>query len=412
MKAAIISVGTELLFGQITDTNSVYLSRQLNLLGFDVLHHFTVGDNHARLTETIKRAFERCSLVIATGGLGPTRDDITKEAVCEALNDNLAFDEKALERIEEAFKKLKREMTDNNLRQAYFPSRAVIFYNDAGTAPGFALEDEGKIAICLPGPPREMKKMFESDAAPYLASKSGGVIVYRMLRTFGLGESSLETAIMDLIDKQTDPTLATYAKDGECALRVASKRGTKAEAEQAVNELTETIKGRIGDFIYSYDDEDLHEIVARKLIEKNISVSCAESCTGGLFAEMLTRMPGISEVFDRGFVTYSNRSKINELGVEEATIKKYGAVSLETAIEMARGVREKTGSRLCVSVTGIAGPDGGSEEKPVGLFCVCVIFDGREESAEIRYRNINRNVNRHYFMLYMMHMINKIIDGK
>ncbi|MCL1982041.1 MAG: competence/damage-inducible protein A [Clostridiales bacterium] len=410
MKAAIISVGTELLFGQITNTNSVFLSQQLNLLGFDVLYHYTVGDNPGRLRKMLETAFADCDLAVTTGGLGPTQDDLTKEVVASVLCDEIVFDKEALERIERVFAKLHREMSENNLKQAYLPSRAAIFYNNAGTAPGFALEGGGKTAICLPGPPREMTMMFELQAKPYLESKSDGSIFYRMVCTFGLGESALETALLDLIDGQTDPTLATYAKDGECALRVASKRKTAEEARQAVDGMTRLVMERIGDYVYSCDDEGLNEAVAKKLIEKNISVSCVESCTGGLFAEMLTKVPGVSAVFDRGIVTYSNRAKVEELGVSEKTLEKFGAVSVETAIEMARGLKEKTGSRLCVSVTGIAGPGGGSLEKPVGTFCVCAIFDDQEEAREIRQRDIDRNVNRNYFMLYMMHMVYKMIS--
>jgi nicotinamide-nucleotide amidase len=337
---------------------------------------------------------------------------MTKEIVCEISGDKLVYDEKAAESIKMVFTKLKRVMTDNNLKQAYFPSRAEIFYNDAGTAPGFAAPVGEKTVICLPGPPREMTRMFELWVKPYLEKKSDGVIFYRMIRTFGIGESSLETALLDLIGAQTDPTLATYAKDGECALRVASKRKSREEAEKAVEDMTETVKERLGEYIFSLDDENLYDVTARKLIEKNITFSCAESCTGGLFAEMMTRSPGISKVFDRGIVTYSNRAKIDELGVKEETLEKYGTVSVETAVEMVRGLKEKTGSRLCISITGIAGPDGGSDEKPVGMFCIGLIFDGKEESKEIRQRNVNRNVNRNYFMLYMMNMIYRIIGDK
>ena len=410
MKSAILSVGTELLFGQITNTNSVYLSQKLNILGYDVLYHYTVGDNPERLAEMIEMAFKDCDIVITTGGLGPTQDDMTKEIACKILHDELVLDEEALEKIKAIFKKLKREMTDNNVKQAYFPTRAEIFYNTAGTAPGFALEDNGKTIICLPGPPREMKTMFDACVWPYLEAKSDGRIFYRMLRTFGLGESALETALLDLIESQTDPTLATYAKESECALRVASKRKTREEAEDAVNDMVEIVKGRVGDHVFSYDDESIYEVVAKKLIERNISVSCAESCTGGLFAETLTKTPGISKVFDRGIVTYSNQAKMDELGVRQETLEQYGAVSIETAIEMARGIKAKTGSRLVVSVTGVAGPDGGTAEKPVGLSCMCAILDDREEARKFQSRHTDRNANRNYSMLCMMHLIYKLLN--
>ena len=409
MNTAIISVGTELLFGQITNTNTVYLTRHLNLLGFDVMYHHTVGDNPGRLREVLEQTRKECELIMTTGGLGPTQDDLTKEIACEVFHDELVLSDDILNRIKELFAKLNREMTENNVKQAYLPSRAEVFINDAGTAPGFALTENGKTIICLPGPPREMKTMFDLKAKPYLEKKADGKMYYRMLRTFGIGESMLETKLLDLIEGQTDPTLATYAKDGECSLRVASKRKQASDAEKAVNDVIEVVRGRIGEYIFSYDDEDLHDVVTRKLIEKNITISCAESCTGGLFAEMLTRTPGISAIFDRGIVTYSNRAKNDELGVKPETIEKYGAVSEETAAEMARGLFEKTGSRLCISISGIAGPDGGTEEKPVGTFCVGLIFDGKLKTETVRGRNVNRVVNRNYFMLFMMNMIYKII---
>jgi len=410
MKTAILSVGTELLFGQITNTNSVYLSQQLNMLGIDVMYHYTVGDNPDRLRDMIDLAFNDCNLIITTGGLGPTQDDLTKEIACEMLHDELVLHEPSMQRIEAYFKKLNRVMTDNNKKQAYFPKRAEIFMNNAGTAPGFALEEDGKMIICLPGPPREMQKMFEQSVKPYLESKSDSVIYYRILRAFGIGESLLETELLDLIDHQTDPTLATYAKEGECSLRIASKRKTKEEAEKAVNDMIKIVQERIGKYIYSYDDENLDTVVTRKLIEKDISISCAESCTGGLFAETLTRSPGVSKVFDRGFVTYSNKAKVEELSVNNETIEKYGAVSEETAIEMAEGLRKVTGSRLCISVTGILGPDGGTEEKPVGLFYVCAIFDDKQICKKFQGRNINRNSNRNYSLLCMLHIINQLIS--
>jgi len=405
MKSMILSVGTELLFGQITNTNSVYLSQQLNSLGLDVLHHHTVGDNPKRLAEVIKHSLLDCDIIIATGGLGPTQDDLTKEVVCEVMGDKLSLDENVLDNIKALFKKINRDMTENNVKQAYLPSRATVFFNDVGSAPGFALTNKGKVVICMPGPPRELKPMFENHARPYLEKLTDSKIYYKMIRTFGAGESWLETELFDLIDNQTDPTIATYAKEGECALRVASKRDTEAEAIDAVNAMTEQIKGRIGELIYSFDDESIHEVACKILMEKNISISCAESCTGGVFSEYLTRIPGISSVFDRSFITYSNRSKIEELGVKPETIESFGAVSAEVALEMARGVKAKSGSRLCIAVTGVAGPGGGTAEKPVGLSYIGLVFDDFEDVKEIRGRYSDRAANRYYSMLCMFDMI-------
>ena len=346
MKTAILSIGTELLFGQITNTNTVYLSQKLNMLGYDVMYHYTVGDNPERVRDMIRLAFQDCDLVITTGGLGPTQDDLTKEMVCQVMGDELVMMDEVMSELESYFEKLGRPMTENNKKQAYVPSRAEVFINHEGSAPGFALEKDGKYVICMPGPPREMTSMFEDSVMPYLQSMSEDVIYYRMLRAFGIGESALETKLLDLIDDQTDPTLATYAKEGECSLRIASKRKTEAEAREAVDEMVEKVKERVGEFIYSCDDEELVQVVCRKLMEKGLTLSSAESCTGGKFAAAVTDIPGISAVFQRGLVTYSNQAKMDELGVKAETLEKYGAVSEETAMEMVEGRCQAGGAGL------------------------------------------------------------------
>lgn len=411
MKSAILSVGTELLFGQITNTNTVFLSQQLNLLGFDVMYHHTVGDNPKRLAEMIDMIFEDCDLILATGGLGPTQDDLTKEIVCRAMGDELVLHQETMDKLEAYFKKQKRTMTENNRKQAYMPSRAVVFDNDAGTAPGFGLEKDGKVIICMPGPPREMTRMFERRVLPYLEKWSESTIYYRMIRTFGIGESMLETKLLPLIDGQTDPTLATYAKEGECCLRIASKRKTKEEAKQAVDAMLDKVKEQIGEFIYSCDDENLVDVVAKKLIAKGLSLSSAESCTGGMFAAAMTGIAGISDVFDRSLVTYSNQAKMDELGVKKETLKAHGAVSEQTAREMAEGLFRASGSDVCVSVTGIAGPGGGSPEKPVGLVYIGAVYQGKTVCRKVQMRNVNRNWNRNYAVLSMLDLIDKLISA-
>ncbi len=410
MKTAILSVGTEILFGQITNTNTVFLSQQLNLLGFDVLYHYTVGDNSARLAEMIELAFKDCDLVITTGGLGPTEDDLTKETACKVLHDELVMHQPSLEALENHAKKRGRPMTPNNYKQAMMPTRAEVFGNEVGSAPGMALCEGNKTIICMPGPPREMKWMWENRVRPYLKKRQTGVIYYKVLRMFGIGESSLETELLDIIDGQTDPTVATYAKEGECSVRVASKRQTLAEAKEAVDAVIEEISEKVGKYIYSYDDEDLETVVAKKLLARNISVSACESCTGGLFSGALTELPGISKVFDRGLVTYTYGAKIEELGVKKETLTKYTAESIEVAREMAEGLAAKTGSRLCISVTGIAGPDGGTEEKPVGTIYTGCVFDGKTYAEQIALRNVSRSWNRHFAVLSMFDMINRIIE--
>lgn len=410
MKAAILSVGTELLFGEILNTNTKYLSQQLNELGIDVMYHYTVGDNPKRLAETINDALNKCDLILTTGGLGPTQDDMTKEIVTEMLHDELILNESILKALEEQFKRRNWKMTDNNRKQAYFPSRAVIFENNCGTAPGFALEEGIKTIVCMPGPPREMQPMFVNQVRPFLDKNRDGFLAFQMLRLFGIGESSLETVLLDLIDEQTDPTLATYAKQGEVTLRIASKRKSKEEAENAVKEMAERVKEKVGQYIYSMDGEELYEVVGKTLLQKHITLSCAESCTGGLFAETITKIPGISEVFDRGIVTYSNRAKMDELDVSESTLNTFGAVSEQTAVEMAEGLQKVTGSELCISVTGIAGPGGAVEGKPVGLIYICVRYGEKTVCKELRTGNQDRLWNRNYTLLHMLFLIFKILN--
>ncbi len=409
MKSSILSVGTELLFGETVNTNSVYLSQQLNLLGIDVMSHHTVGDNSRRLADIMRQTFKECDLILTSGGLGPTQDDITKEIACEVLEDQMVPHGPSMDKLESYFKRLGREMTDNNWKQAYFPSRASVFDNDIGTAPGFALEHKGKTIICMPGPPRELIHMFERHVRPYLGNMTDSAIYYKTLRLFGIGESKLETELLDLINGQTDPTIATYAKEGECSVRVASKRRKPEDAEAAVAKMVNRISDKVGSYIYSFDGEEYHQVVAKELLNRNISFASAESCTGGLFAKTMTDIPGISRIFDRCLVTYSNRAKQEELQVSRKTLGRFGAVSMETAVEMAEGLKKITGCRLCISVTGIAGPESESETKPVGLTYICAIFDGKRLCSESKIRNVSRVWNRNYAKLLMLDMVNRII---
>lgn len=408
MKTAILTVGTEILFGQIVNTNAAYLSEELNHLGYDVMYHYTVGDNPERLHDLIELAFRDCDLIVTTGGLGPTQDDLTKEVICETMGDHLVVNEDCLAELKAYAARRNRELTENNYKQANMPSSAIVLPNDAGTAPGFALERDGKWIISMPGPPREMTNMFQKQVKPLLQKWQDSVIYYRQIRTFGIGESLMETVLLPLIDGQTDPTIATYAKEGECSLRIASKRPTEEEARTAVEEMTEKVNELIGEYIYSYDNDDLVDVVGRMLKEKNISISCAESCTGGLFAGALTEVPGISSVFERGIVTYTNRAKMEELGVSPDTLNAHGAVSEETAAEMARGLAKKTGSDICVSVTGVAGPDP-SEGKPVGTIYIGLTYKGKTSVTQVQRRNYSRKWNRNYAVLAMLHEVYKAI---
>ena len=409
MKTAILTVGTEILFGQIVNTNAAFLSRELNNLGYDVMYHYSVGDNPGRLAELIEFAFRDCDMIITTGGLGPTQDDLTKEVIAQAMGDRLVVSPEALSALKDRYERSGRPMTENNLKQANMPESAQILPNDQGTAPGFWLEKKGKIIVSMPGPPREMTNMFEKEVKPRLISRQDSVIYYKILRTFGLGESKMETVLLPLIDGQTDPTIATYAKEGECSLRIASKRPTKEEAEAAVEDMTARVMDIIGEYVYSTDNEELADVVANMLLDKNITISCAESCTGGLFAGTLINTDGISKVFDRGIVTYSNEAKIKELGVKAETLETFGAVSPETAAEMAEGIRVKTGTDMAVSVTGIAGPGGGSADKPVGLVYIGIAYDGKTDVVKAQMRNVTRNWNRNYAVLNMLYEIYKRI---
>jgi nicotinamide-nucleotide amidase len=374
MKTAILTVGTEILFGSITNTNSVYLSQQLQMIGYDVMYHYTVGDNTTRLEELIHEIFKDCDLILTTGGLGPTQDDLTKETVCKAMGDELVLWEDQLEILKAHFEKRGHKMTENNIKQAWFPKKAHIFDNPKGTAPGFMLEEGGKMIICMPGPPHEMTYMFENRVRPFLCARQDSVLFYKNVRTFGIGESALETELLDLINGQTDPTLATYAKPRETTLRVASKRGTLEEAKLAVSDMIEDVIDIVGDFVYSTDDEDLTFVVGKKLIANRLSLASAESITGGRFAGSITDVPGISACYRGGFVTYTDNTKKSMLDVSGETLDSFTCYSPETALEMVRGVKAKTGADICIAVTGLAGPDGGTEEHPVGQSYIGLIY--------------------------------------
>jgi len=384
MNAEILAVGTELLMGQIVNTNAQYISSRLPDIGINVYYHSVVGDNPVRLRECLKLALQRSDIVIMTGGLGPTQDDLTKETAAQLMGRKLVLHQESYEKMKEYFRKLGRKMTENNVKQAYMPENSIIIPNNNGTAPGCIIENEGKVIIMLPGPPREMKPMFEETVIPYLKTKSDGQIVSKFLRVFGIGESLVETMLMDIIDKQTNPTVATYAKEGEVTIRVTAKSHTIEESEKLVKEMTQRITDKLGDAVYSTEDENIEEVVARLLMEKNVTVAFAESCTGGLISQRLTSVPGVSKIFNRGIVTYSNQSKVEELGVKQETLDSFGAVSRQTATEMARGIRNVAGVDIGLAVTGIAGPGGGTAEKPVGLVYVALADGNGTECKELR----------------------------
>ncbi|MBR0308249.1 MAG: competence/damage-inducible protein A [Mogibacterium sp.] len=404
MKTSIIAVGTELLFGQVANTNAAFLSDKLNHMGFDVMYHFVVGDNSQRLKEKLAEAFADTDLVLLTGGLGPTQDDLTKEMVAEYFGAEMYLDGKVVDDLKAFFAKRGGDMPANNMKQAYLPAGCKPFYNASGTAPGFALSKDGKTAVCFPGPPREMKWLFENGVSEYLGRFMEKKMYYRIIRTIGIGESNLEMLLMPLIDGQTDPTIATYAKEGECSLRVASQRDTEEEAKEAVDEMIGRVKELAGEYIYSLDDEDLNEVVVRILKEKKLTISSAESCTAGLFAAAISDVPGASEVLSSAYVTYSAESKIKELGVPAETIEKYGVVSAETAKAMAEGAKARSGADIAVSVTGFAGPDA-DEGHDAGEAFIAASFGGQTTVYEVHTSRNIRNWNRRYFVLRMLRAV-------
>ena len=395
MNAEILAVGTELLMGQIANTNAQYISKRLPYAGIGVYYHSVVGDNPARLKECLENAMKRSDVIILTGGLGPTQDDLTKETVSAILGRQLVLHEESLQKMKDFFARMKRTMTENNVKQAYIPKDSIIIKNRNGTAPGSIIEADGKVVIMLPGPPSEMKPMFEETVMPYFQEKMDIKIESRFLRIFGIGESLMEDRIIDLIEKQTNPTIAPYAKEGEVTLRITAQCGKDEDATALMAPVLDEIKSRLGDYIYSFDGEDLDQVAASLLTKKNLTISLAESCTGGLLASKLAAIPGISSVFDRGVVSYSNQSKVDHLGVSPETLNSYGAVSRETALEMAQGIRKVSGTDIGLSITGIAGPDGGTEEKPVGLVYIAIADKAGVLCKELRLwgeRNRIRNV--------------------
>ena len=332
MKAEILAVGTELLLGDILNTNAQFLAQELAALGIEVYYQTVVGDNPGRLEDTIFHAFSRADLIITTGGLGPTEDDLTKETAAKYFGENLVLDEKALAQIEKFFKRIGREMTENNVKQAMVPEKnGVVLYNENGTAPGIIIEKDGKMIVMLPGPPKETVPMFLNQVKPYLAKKQEATFVSRILRVAGVGESAMETAVKDMIDAQTNPTIAPYAKDGESILRITARAKDEEEANRLIDPVAAALRERLGHAVYAEGETDMETVTAGLLLEK------------------------------------------------------YGAVSPQTAAEMAEGIARTSGAAIGLATTGVAGPDGGTPEKPVGLVYVALHADGKTKVKELRF---------------------------
>ena len=404
MVAELISVGTEILLGNIVNTNAAYLAEKCALLGLSLYHQSVVGDNEARMEDTIRRALERSDVVILTGGLGPTKDDLTKEVTAKVFGKELYEDAHTKERIQEFFNRLhsKGKITRNNWKQALVPEGAIVIENQNGTAPGLIVtgeegaEYEGKRAILIPGPPNECIPMFETQIAPYLSGLQPEGIYSCMVKVCSIGESRAETMVADLMDAQTNPTLAPYAKTAEVHFRITAKAKDEETAEKLMAPMVQELKNRFGDYIYTTKEEvTLEEAVVHMLEERHMTVTTAESCTGGLLSGRLINVPGASSVLNEAHVTYSNEAKERILHVPHEILVQYGAVSEETARAMAEGACKVSGADASIAVTGIAGPDGGTPEKPVGLVYIGCTVKGKTKVERCCFTG-NRQKNREY----------------
>ena len=385
MNAEIIAVGTEILLGDIVNTNSQFLAKRLADFGISVFHQSVVGDNPKRLKTELSEAFKRCDLIITTGGLGPTSDDLTKETGAEFFNKNLILHEATLKNLKRIFSKQNRSVSESNKKQAYFPKGCTILPNHHGTAPGCIINENNKMLIILPGPPREVYPMFENYVAPYIEEFTDNKIISKVLRVVGVGEGNMAEQVQDIIDNYTNPTVAPYAKQGEATLRITARGKTEDECIKLIKPVEEKIRERLGINIYGVDDTSLEEVIAKMLMAKNLNISVAESCTGGLVSSTLINFPGISKIFLQGAITYSNEAKINRLGVNAGTLEMFGAVSSETAAEMALGIAKTSGTNIGLSTTGIAGPEGGSEDKPVGLVYIGLYINGAVKYKKVQF---------------------------
>ncbi len=373
MIAEIISVGTELLLGEILNTNSMFLSKELAKIGINVYNHTTVGDNANRLFKTIEHAFSRADIIITTGGLGPTDDDITKEVVCKYFNKELVLNKDALDNLKKYFNK-NEDIPKSNLKQANLPKDCTVFLNDNGTAPGFMIEQDSKIAIVLPGPHEEVCPMFLK-VLPYLLKKSDKVFLSKSINLCGIGESAASEMIQDLMQNAKNPTIAPYASNNYVRFRITANAKDEIQAKYLIDKTKEDLYKIFKDYIFSEDDESMEETIVNLLKKNNLTIATAESCTGGLLAAKIINVPSASSVFLNGIVCYSNESKINMINVSESTILKHSAVSKETALEMANGIKNISNTSIGLSITGFAG--GSKEEKHTGLIYLAIAYPAK-----------------------------------
>ena len=392
MIAEIVAIGTELLMGQIVNTDAQYLSRRLQSLGISVYYHTTVGDNPQRMRDTLALALSRSDLVITTGGLGPTQDDLSKEIAAQLLGLEMELDEDSWRAIEGYFRRLGRECPENNKKQAMFGKGSIILPNACGTAPGALIEKGGKTVVQLPGPPHEMADMFEKQVYARLAEKTGGCIASRYIRIYGMGESHVAQLCSKWIEAEGAVTVAPYCSLGECQLRVTARAQSEELALAQVLPVVREITALLGGSVYAVtptSEGSMEEVAGEALTQRGLTVATAESCTGGLVAAKLVNYPGISSALGEAHVTYANEAKIRYCGVKPETLEVFGAVSEQTAREMAQGLRERSGADIAVSTTGIAGPSGGTKEKPVGL-----VYVGCADQSGVRVERLQLTGSR------------------
>lgn len=393
MRTEIIAVGTELLLGEIVNTDAPMIAQGLAELGIGVYFQTVCGDNPDRLKSVLEVAKQRADLIITTGGLGPTADDLTKETIAAAFGKGLVRDEESMARLRENFKG--RTMTKNNEKQADVPEGCTVFQNDWGTAPACAFEGEGCLVIMLPGPPRECTPLFREKVMPFLEKRRGGALCSRYVKVFGMGESEMASRLSRQMDTWENPTAAPYAKEGECLVRITAMGKDKEEAFAMTEPAVREVRQVLGDVVYGVDVDSLEQVVVQEMTARGLTLATAESCTGGLMGKRITDVPGASACYLGGVVSYQNEVKENLLGVRHETLMTKGAVSEDTACQMAEGVRKALGADIGISTTGVAGPGGGTPEKPVGLIYVGISTGDRTWAVRIlRPRQSRENLRR------------------
>ena len=409
--AELIAVGTELLLGNIANTDAQMISQGLSQLGINVYYHTVVGDNPQRVRQAVDIARDRADILITTGGLGPTCDDLTKVAVAQAFGKELVYHEPSAQRIRERFAQRGTPVTENNFQQAMVPEGCTVLDNDWGTAPGVAFQADGTHVLMLPGPPRECAMMFRHRALPYLQKLSDGVIASRTVKTFGIGESAAEALLRDLMNALHNPTLAPYAKPTGTELRITAHAPTREEALRLIAPVEEQVKAILGDKVIGVDVDSLEEVCFALLKDRGLTVGTAESCTGGLLAKLLTDLPGSSAVFRGGVVSYTNGVKAGLLGVPQDLLDRYGAVSPQVAEAMARGAKAALGCDIALSTTGVAGPDADDRGNPIGLVYLGLAWGDQCRVTEFRAGPVERERGRRQAAQTALDLLRRHLTG-